>query len=331
MKRLIGIVLLLIMSVSIVYADEDLTEQFRVVVDPESVLIRALPSLEGEFIASAFRSDVLVAVGRNLDGTWFLVRRPSRMSNLGWISHTVIDFDFLPETLPLLDFSTGARGNFVLTRDPGTAAFTLAEVNLRVQPQAGTEVITRAPFGVVLPILERDRSLDWFLVTYLGTTGWVNINNLRGIAEPQDVPIAVGLPEIPIANTLIIPLNIQLNEIEEFRIYVTAQNNFSIDLKNYWTQVMGFEVMPCEPPPFVTNYLFTRDDERAFPELEFLVLRLDTATNFINTSIEPMYECGVKSTTKVVEAKNAATNAGIIYASTLSTIDSIQVEITANR
>jgi len=329
----ITLVMLLLFLFSLpTHAQDDDDDLYNVTVVPESAVIRALPSQEeGEFVASAFRSDVLEAVGINLDGTWFLVRRPGRMSNLGWISRTVIDYEFMPETLPLLDFETGETGNFDLTRDTGFSAFTLAEVNLREQPLSGTRVITRAPFGVVLPILERDQIGDWFLVSYLGTTGWVNSVNLRGIDDFEDVPIASGLPEIEVASTFVIPLSVQLEEIAEFRGYLNGQYAFATELANFWNEVLDFEVMPCEPPQFVTNYLFTQSDERAFPELEYLVPRLDTATEFINDAIEPLYDCGVIDTPSVIEAKNNASNAAIIYSSTLSSIDSIEATITANR
>ena len=328
--RVLLIVILTALSILSSYAQT--TEQdFDLIVDPDSAVIRLLPTRDAEFVASAFRSDRLEAIGRNLDGMWFLVRRPGRMNTLGWISRTVVDYDFRPEILPLLDFTTESTGDFVLSRDPGFSAFTLAEVNLRVQPLDGQVIITRAPFGVVLPILERDRLGDWYLVTYFGTTGWVNGINLRGVDNFKSIPVASGLPEIPVASTLIIPLDIQLSEIQEFRDYLIHQDQFATDLANFWDLVLGYEVMPCEPPPFVTNYLFTRDDERAFPELEYLVPRLDTAIEFVNSAIEPLYECGVKRTQLVLDAKNAATNARIIYSATLSAINNIEIEITANR
>lgn len=333
MKRLKIILLLMIalLSGAVISAQDEEPDPYELIVDPESAVIRQLPSFEAEFVASTFRSDVLEAVGRNLDGTWFEVRRPGRMSNLGWISRTVVDFDFMPETLPLTDFTTGSTGDFVQTRDTGFAAFTLAEVNLRVQPIDGQAIITRAPFGVVLPVLERDQIGTWFLVNYLGTTGWVNAANLRGVEDYSAIPIAGGLPEIPVASTFTIPLDIQLSEIQAFREYISAQNQFAEQVAGFWTLVMDYEVMPCEPPPFVTNYLYSQDQERAFPELEYLVPRLSTATEFINASIEPMYICGVKRPQVVLDAKNAALNASIIYEATLASLDIIEIEITKNR
>ena len=307
------------------------TNPFELSVDAESAVVRALPTREADFVASAFRSDTLEAIGRNLDGTWFFVRRPGRMNTLGWISRTVVDFDFKPESLPLTDFTTGSTGDFSISYDTGFSAFTLAEVNLRVQPLDGVTVITRAPFGVVLPILERDQIGSWFLVNYLGTTGWVNSINLRGIDDFKAVPIAGGLPEIQVASTFIIPLDMQVSEIQEFRDYLLAQNSFAEELANFWHLVLDYEVMPCVPPDFVSNYLYTRDDERAFPELEYLVPRLDAAIIFVNSAIEPVYECGVKRTQIVLDAKNAALNASIIYEATLSSINNIQTTITANR
>jgi hypothetical protein len=237
----------------------------------------------------------------------------------------------MPEFLPLSDFATGAIGDYILTHDTGFSAFTLAEVNLRVQPIDGETIITRAPFGVVLPILERDRQGAWFLVNYLGTNGWVNAINLRSVHNFEAIPISSNLPNIPTASTLIIPLTIQLSEIQEFRDYLTAQNSFAGQLADFWSLVLDYEVMPCQPPDFVNNYLYSRDDERAFPELEYLVPRLDTATDFVNDAIDAMYECGVKRTQIVLDAKNAALNASIIYSATLTSISNIETSITANR
>ncbi len=326
---LLTFLLCLVTQVIVTAQSED--DSYQLIVDPDSVIIRAIPSLDGEFVASAFRGDILEAVGRNLDGTWFLVQRPGRMSTLGWISRMVINYDFPPEALPLTDFTTGAVGEFELTRDPGFAAFTLAVVNLRVQPLDGEAVITQAPFGIVLPVLQRDRLGDWVLVDYLGITGWVNTDNLRGIEAFETIPIASNLPEIPVASALIIPLEIQLSEIEEFRAFLTAQNSFAEQIAAFWVLVYDYEVMPCEPPAFVTNYLYNDTDERAFPELEYLVPRLDAASVFLNASIDPMYICGAKRPQLILDAKNAALNASIIYEATLSSIANIQSEITGRR
>lgn len=329
--KMILFLLLSILCIPPTHAQED-DSKYRAVVFPESAIIRSLPSQdEGDFIASAYRSDVLEAVGINLDGTWFLVRRLGRMSNIGWMSRTVLDYDFMPETLPLLDAQTGAIGDFVLPDNIEATGFTLAEINLREQPNTGAPVITRIPFGIVLPVIQRQPNTNWFQVSYLGRVGWVDGNNLRGVEIIQIVVTDTGDPNVPQASTLVIPLSVQLDEIQQFRDYLSAQNTFANDLSSFWNEVYNFETMPCDAPPFVQDYLYTQNDERAFPELEYLVPRLDTATDFINAAIEPLYECGVKGTFLVIEAKNNATNAAIIYSSTLNAIANIEAQITANR
>ncbi len=328
--RILMMLILAMLSVTLVFA-QDNEVSLELTVEADSAVVRSLPTRSADFVASTFRSDMLEAIGRNLDGQWFFVRRPGRMNTLGWISRSVVDFDFKPETLPLTDFTTGSTGEFTLSYDTGFSAFTLAEVNLRIQPLDGVRVITRIPFGTVLPVLERDQIGSWFLVNYLGTTGWVNAIYLRGVDDYQAIPIAGGLPEVQTAATFIIPLDTQLSEIQEFRDYLNTQNSFAGQLADFWTLVLDYEVMPCEPPEFVNNYLYTRDDERAFPELEYLVPRLDAAIEFVNSAITPLYECGVKRTKIVLDAKNAALNASIIYDATLLSISNIETTITANR
>src|SRR5689334_9976903 len=67
----------------------EVTEEALVVyaeIQVESANIRALPSLDSEIVAGVFENDRLEVIGRNADGLWFLVRRPHRLYNLGWIA-----------------------------------------------------------------------------------------------------------------------------------------------------------------------------------------------------------------------------------------------------
>lgn len=329
MRYLLLCLLLWVVGRAAAQSDED--SAFSVRIDAGSVVVRALPSFDAEVIASVFLNERLIAEGRNLDGKWFLVRRMGRMSTLGWVSTSVLRYEFPPEQLPLVDFTTGATGEFVLTSAPVFAGYTLAEVNLRTQPSDAGAVIRRAPLGVVLPILERDQIGTWFYVNYFGVGGWVNGDNLRGVENYEPIPIASGLPDIPFALALVIPLETQLSEIQEFRDYLNAQNSFANEVVVFWSNVLGYEAMPCEPPPFVLNYLYNNTDERAFPELYYLVPRLETATSALNDAITPMYTCGVKRSQIVLDARNAAINATIIYRSTLNALDNIEATITRYR
>src|SRR5689334_21318951 len=91
---------------------------FEVKVGVESAFVRATPSDSGKLSASVFQDQILLVVSRNLDGTWFEVRRPGRMTNLGWIFHDMIDDTFNPEDLPLGDLVTGVTGPNPLTTAP---------------------------------------------------------------------------------------------------------------------------------------------------------------------------------------------------------------------
>src|SRR5690349_23142803 len=74
---------------------------FHAVVQVDSAFARALPTEEADAVASLFRDEPLEVVSRNLDGSWFEVKRPGRLTNLGWVFNKLIDWDFKPEALPL--------------------------------------------------------------------------------------------------------------------------------------------------------------------------------------------------------------------------------------
>jgi hypothetical protein len=56
---------------------------------------------------------------------------------------------------------------------------TLAIVNLRAQPDPGSDVLRMVPYNVTLTAFER--SADWFYVDYIGSRGWVNA---RFVTQP---------------------------------------------------------------------------------------------------------------------------------------------------
>jgi hypothetical protein len=139
----------------------DDTPPYRVQVRFESVFVRTAPSIEAEPATSVFEDEWLEVVGRNLDGFWFEVRRQGRMTNLGWILAEMVEWDFAPETLPLTDFDTGLVGNSVLSADPGYAIYLVENTTLRSSPSRSGERLTVVPFGVTVPVLERNQDASW--------------------------------------------------------------------------------------------------------------------------------------------------------------------------
>ena len=98
-------------------------DRFLAQVRPDSLHVHRLPSLESARVASLFEDEIVQVTSRNLDGSWFEVRRLGRVSNLGWVNNTLIDWDFAPETLPLGDYTTGVTGPTPLTAAPAIGVY----------------------------------------------------------------------------------------------------------------------------------------------------------------------------------------------------------------
>ncbi|MBZ0292054.1 MAG: SH3 domain-containing protein, partial [Anaerolineae bacterium] len=113
--------------------DEATRPAYRIQVFVDSAFVRAAPSAEAKPVASIFEGNVLEAVGRNADGRWFEVRRPGRVTNLGWVSDEFVSKNFTIELLPLTDSITGVTGADVIA-DSGFAVFVQQESTLRDGP-----------------------------------------------------------------------------------------------------------------------------------------------------------------------------------------------------
>lgn len=292
----------------------------------ESAFIRALPSLEAEEVASIFENERVEVVGRNADGLWFLVRRPYRNFNLGWITAELLDYDFAPETLPMLDTTTDLLGTSPI--DPEAMPIVLvAEANLRAEPDLGGEVLALVPLGAILPVLGRDSEALWLYVNYRGIEGWINSTTYQRPPNVLSLPDLTFDPNTPQLSALIIPMEIQLAQLEELRAYAQASNDVADLLAPFWENVVNGEVMPCNAPDFVQNYLVTHQDVRELPELNRFVPRFNQGIALLNRSIEPLYICGVLMPDVALEARNDAINAAIITADTLDRLDLLEDEI----
>src|SRR4051794_14891073 len=100
------------MGSSVASADEKNAPFIQIVqVLVDSAFTRVVPLADAKPAASVFEGDLLEAIGRNADGTWFEVRRRGHTNNLGWISIKMVSNNFNIEFLPLADAITGVTGS----------------------------------------------------------------------------------------------------------------------------------------------------------------------------------------------------------------------------
>ena len=340
LKRIL-IILILLSSLSGVVAsqeeddipdDEETTvveaQDFVAVVEVESAFVRLFPDFEAEPVASIFELDVLEAVGRNLDGTWFEVRRPGRMTNLGWVFGEMIDWDFRPEFLPLRDISTGVLGAMPLAEDTGFAAFIVEGVALRNNPfLLGSTRITNIPPNVTIPVLERNQDGSWLHVNYLGYDGWIIGFTARDIPNLLDIPLAPNLPPLQTPEVIIIPPEIQLAQVERLRVYLNERLDLARGFESFWWGVFRGEVMPCDAPPPIPVYVVTDQDVRELPELDRYLPQITRGVSLLNSTISPLNDCGIVTPDEVRDARDDAINARIIFEANLERLDNLEENV----
>jgi hypothetical protein len=325
MKRL-GILWFVALVISGVAFAQD-APPYRVAVEVDSAFTRAAPSLVAERVASVYEENPLEVVGRNLDGLWFEVRRPGRLTNLGWIFNEMVEWDFDPETLPLTDMTTGIVGPTPLTADPGFAVHVREGVAMRTQPYFMGERITNLPPGVTVPLLERDPSGEWLRVNYLGYEGWIIGFTTRTPSYLMDVPVAAGLPQLETIAVEIIPPEIQLAQVQRMREFVTPLRDLADYMANFWFAVGIGEIMPCDAPAFVLEYLYTPVDVRQLPELQRFAPRMNQGVQHLNTAITPLTQCGIIDPEGARDARNEAINARTIFNATLGALENLEENV----
>jgi hypothetical protein len=327
MKKLGVTLILFILCLSGIAQAQETQKPFRMVVEVESAFVRVLPSEEAEPVASVFEDNILEAVGRNLDGTWFEVRRPGRLSNLGWIFNEMVDWEFQPEYLPLTDITTGVVGPSPLGEDPGFAVFVLSEVTLRDQPSVKGRRILFVLHTTTVPVLERNQDASWLHINYLGYDGWISGFNTRQRADILDVTEAINLPPLETIPVIVIPKEVQLAQVQRLRDYITISRDLAANLESFWWDVYQGDIMPCSAPAFVTNYPYSQQDVRELPELKRYLPRLDEAIASLNSAIEPLTICGVFDNDAVMSARNSAINAKIIFNATLDRLTDLEKNV----
>ncbi len=326
MKWLIGLLILLAL-VTIPAAAQD--DGFTARVDVTSAFARALPALDAEAIASVFEDERLEVVSRNLDGTWFEVRRPGRFNNLGWMFGETLEWDFSPELLPLGDLTTGVIGPTPLTSAPDFAVFLVESPVLRTQPLRNSARVpgVSIPFSVTVPVLARNQDGSWLFVNYLGHQGWVVAFAGRPLTNVLDIPQAINLPPLENVPSVIIPVEIQQAQIDRLRIFINERREYTAGLEDFWWRVFRGEIMPCNTPPELLDYPYTESDVRELPELQRYAPRLVTAMDYVQTSQGLLAQCGVVSPDNVIEARDGAINARIIFDATLEALQALEEDV----
>jgi len=229
MKRLILLVLLALLTFSASAQSDNMG-----IVNADSAFARVLPAFNADPSASLFEDERVEIVGRNLNGLWFLVRRPARLNTLGWMFHELLDYDLFPETLPLMDISTGVVGPTPLTEATPFGGYMLAEVNLRDSPSRRGVRIGLVPVLNTVPITARNNDGSWIKINYLGYEGWVSGFAIRRLPNMMDIPEAEGIPQSELPPVVVIPIEIQQAQIDRLRQFTTDRRAYAFNLELFW-------------------------------------------------------------------------------------------------
>lgn len=292
----------------------------------DSALIRALPTTETDFIGSVFEGDVLVAVGRNTDGTWFHVRRPYRAEPGGWIFYKLVAYSFDMGALPITDFVTSVTGPTPVL-DSGVAAYILTEAAIRAEPNFNSERVAIIPVLLTVPIIERSPDNLWLYVNYNGQTGWVAEFLTRIVGDVENVPVSTQFPGLVI-DLPIIPPEVQLAQVNRLRAYIRPKYALAEELSGFWSLVSEGQTVPCNPPAgYFPLYDWSSQDVVELPELRRYVRRLDAATLDLNETIADMQRCGIYTAEEISSAYAGAVNASIIYRVVLNNLDFLEEEV----
>jgi hypothetical protein len=303
---------------------QDSKPDFRMTVEVNSAFVHAEPSVESPRVASVFEDQILEAMGRNVDGTWVEVRRPGRLTNLGWLPMEFLSWDFFPEALPLTNLTVGVEGPVPLTEDPGFAVYLQSGVIMRDTPSRHGNSVGSVPRFATVPVLARNQDGTWLKVNYRGYVGWIIAFTGRDLPDLMAVPVAPDAPPPDTPPVVIIPPEVQLAHIQSLRDYIIPRRALADGLVSFWLMVLRGEIMPCNPPESITMYQYTRSDVRELPELGRYAPQLGEAVSYLNTALDPLQNCGVVTTDDTRAAYATAINARILLDSTLEQLDSLE-------
>jgi hypothetical protein len=324
-QRLIAIVLTMMIAWGVLAQDEtaSMSTDFepsdfgmRVVVD--SLNIRALPTTESDRVGSVFEGDVLYAVGRNVDATWFEVQRPMREVHVGWVSREFFSYMFDPTLLPITDLVTGVTGDEPVV-DTGVSVFVITEAAFRDAPNLDAGRIGIVPIQVTIPVIERSPDNNWLRVNYLGQTGWLAEFLVRIPVGINDIPIAEEFLNVSLLPIEIIPIEVQRAQANRLLNYATPIKTVSEEVAVFWSQLTEGLTIPCNPPASsYTSFEVTQEDLYELPELRGASHLIPIAITDLNTSIEVMSSCAVFTPTQISGAYADAINANAILGNSIN-------------
>lgn len=301
-------------------------DRFLARVRVDSLHVHRLPAEDAERVASLFKDEIVQVVSRNLDGSWFELRRIGRMSNLGWVLNDLIEWDFAPETLALGDITVGVIGPVPLPSAPTYGVYLEEAPVLRELPLRTGRRIMAVPALIVVPVVARNQDSTWLQINYFGYQGWIHRGSIRerGSVDWNSLPVPPGLPPPDTVPVVIIPIEIQQEQIDRLRGFVHERRALAAALEAFWWRVYRGEIMPCEAPPEITDYPYTEEDVRELPELTRYVPRLSTAIEYLQAARQPFDRCGIVAPAVTVDARNSAINARVIFDATLQTLDNLE-------
>jgi hypothetical protein len=328
---LLSLLVCLTIGIKAILAQDTTLPPYRIQVFVDSAFVRAAPASDAKPVASIFEGEVLEAIGRNLNGKWFEVRRSGRATNLGWVSDEFVSNNFTIELLPLTDFNTGMIGSEVITESE-FGVFVLQQSVLRDGPLLEASRLGTVPYGVTVPVIERNADASWIYVNYLGSVGWISGFNVRSSSyNLLNIPEGVNLPPPLAADLDIIPPELQFAQAARLRDYLNIQLDMALNLQSFWWSVYTGDILPCNPPAEITEYQYNIEDVRQLPELKRIVPRLDTGVESLNASIATLQICGALEVDDVISARNAAINAKIIFQAGIGRLDDVEVNVIGDR
>src|SRR5690606_28461420 len=119
-------------------------------------------------------------------------------------------------------------------------------------------------------------------VNYRGYVGWISNLTYRQPPNVDALAVAPGLPPLPQVNVIIVPPEVQMAHVERLRAFVEASYSVADQLASLWYAVFTGQILPCEAPPFVTEYLYGAGDVQQLPELDRYVPRVNEAVRYLN-------------------------------------------------
>ncbi len=222
----------------------------------------------------------------------------------------------------MTDSTSGVIGSDPIT-ETNLAVFVWTESVLRAGPQGSAPRIGIVPFGVTVPVIARNQDATRLRINYLGTTGWISGMNARDSFDLMTIPLAPDLPPLTTIQVEIIPPEVQRAQAERLQQYIATYQPLAENLALFWFAVQRGEIMPCNPPPEIAAYVYSREDIRQLPELRRIAPQVERAAVDIEAALDPLKNCGAVDASVVSDARNAAINASGNFRAAAAAVENV--------